>query len=80
MSVTKPKVQTITKHNITMKRQNYLEIFFKCMKLQYPPLLQVFSSYCLHVASRKSVTGEKSRMMGRPEKPMHTAPIQWTNM
>ncbi len=26
------------------------------------------------------MTGEKSRMMGRPEKPMHTEPIQWMNM
>mmetsp|Transcript_27229 Transcript_27229/g.69950 ORF Transcript_27229/g.69950 Transcript_27229/m.69950 type:complete len:232 (-) Transcript_27229:736-1431(-) len=42
------------------------EMGFRCMKLQYPPRAQVFSSYWRHVASRKSVTGENSAAMGRP--------------
>ena len=37
----------------------HLLMGLRCMKLQYPPRVHVFSSYCLQVASRKSVTGEK---------------------
>lgn len=44
----------------------YLPIGLMCMKLQYPPRLHVFSSYCLQVASLKSVTGENSALTGRP--------------
>jgi hypothetical protein len=36
------------------------------MKLQYPPRVHEFSSYCLHVLSLKSVTGENSAAIGRP--------------
>ena len=42
-------------------------IGFKCMKLQYPPRVHEFSSYCLRVLSLKSVTGENSAAIGRPE-------------
>ena len=35
-------------------------------KVTIPPRLQFSSSYCLHVASLKSVTGENSPIMGRP--------------
>lgn len=47
-------------------RLTHLLMGRRCMKLQYPPRVQVFSSYCLQVASRKSVTGENSQIIGRP--------------
>ena len=43
-----------------MLQSPYLLMGRRCMKLQYPPRVQVFSSYCRQVASLKSVTGLNS--------------------
>ena len=41
--------------------------YLRCMKLQNPPRLHSFVSFCRQQASRKSVTGESSAQSGRPD-------------
>lgn len=40
---------------------------FKCIKLQNPPRVHSPNSYCRQQASLKSVTGDSSAIIGRPD-------------